>query len=566
MTRLVFRTYVSLVLILSVGFRALIPPSPGYGATHDDELMVNLAHQLLLGNWLGSYESLGHLTLSKPPGYPLFLAISHVFPWAPTITTHLVLLLGILIIAREFRLLGISRPLTLAFVAFSSFAPYWYWDQMSRIYRDGFLAALTFLIIGLTLVARRLVLQISNRPENRDWIKLTLVVLSIGGAIGWYFITKPSWHAILFFVLTIIGLSVLQIGGISNTRKVFLLPALVVLLIAPTLAVTSYIEDKNFQVYGVRELDTFAHGEFPRAMKLMYGIEDKQDRKYVDINFDMRKEMYEISPAARELQPYLELPDGTGWRGQPCATDLKICDESAAWFPWDLRDAAQAASLSGSAKEFEETFRLIADDIENSCMQKKIKCEAVGLAPGLDSLNSIAKRDFVEALSLSFRILANMESGNFTRGDTSGIDPARVELWQSSIEGLPTISSPETYEPNNSVMGDTRSILANPYQLMWFTLLLISLFGLVLKSSSGSFGKKTSTLRVLGITSVLSFGMLSSQLSLLEATSGMYLKFGGAIYLLSAAPFQIMWITAGILRLGIYLQQKDFLLRQHVDS
>lgn len=560
----VFRTYVAFVLFLSVGFRALIPPSPGYGATHDDELMVNLTHQLLLGNWLGSYESLGHLTHSKPPGYPLFLAISHVFPWAPTITTHLILLLGILVIAREFRLLGISRPLTLAFVAFSSFAPYWYWDQMSRIYRDGFLAALTFLIIGLTLVARRLILQISNEHQTRDRINLGLIVLSIGGAIGWYYITKPSWHAILFFVLIITGLSVLQISGISKKRKLVLLPSLVVLLIAPTLAVTNYVENKNYEIYGVREIDTFAHGEFPRAMKLMYGIEDKQDRKYVDINLAMRDEMYEISPTARKLQPYLELPDGTGWRGQPCATDLKICDESAAWFPWDLRDAAQAASPSESAIDFEETFRLIADDIEIACHQEKIKCEAGGIAPGLDSIDSISKRDFVEALSLSFLILAKMDSGDFTRGDNSGVDKDRIQLWGDSINGLPSINAPETYERNNAVMGDTRRLLSVPYEFGWIVLLLVSLFGLIVNTGSGQQSKASSTLRVVGITSVLSFGMLSSQLSLLEATSGMYMKFGGAVYLLSAAPFQIMWISAGMVRLVTWMRQVLSGLTQHV--
>ncbi len=517
----VFRTYVILVLVFSVGFRALIPPWPWYGLTHDDELMVSLAHQLLLGNWLGSYESLGHLTLAKPPGYPLFLAFSHVFPWAPTITTHLILLFGILVIAREFRLLGISRPLTLAFVAFSSLAPYWYWDQMSRIYRDGFLAALTFLIIGFTLVGRRLILQISNTHQSRDLIKLILVIFTIGAAIGWYFITKPSWHAILFFVSTTFVSSLFQISGISHRRKLILVPALVLILVAPTLFVTNYIENKNFKSYGVRSIDTFAHGQFPRAINLIYGIQDKQDRKYVDVNIDMRKELYEISPTARNLKPYLELPDVTGWRAPPCDADLKICDESAAWFPWELRDAVQAASISRSAIQFEDSLRLVADDIEKACQQEKIKCEAKGIAPGLDSINSISKRDFVEAFSMSFLILANMDAGNFLRGDSTSVDADVIQLWEDTIHGLPSIRIPETYEPNNAVMGDTRRLLAVPYAFAWIILLLVSLFGLMVKSRSGESNKALSTLRVIGISSFVSFGILSSQLSLLVASSGM---------------------------------------------
>ena len=61
---------VSLVLRI-ISAPSVIPQSP-----HDDLLQVRLALRISRGEWLGSYENLGHLTMVKPPGYPIFLAFS----------------------------------------------------------------------------------------------------------------------------------------------------------------------------------------------------------------------------------------------------------------------------------------------------------------------------------------------------------------------------------------------------------------------------------------------------------------------------------------------------------
>ena len=145
MNRREFRLLSSAVLMVSILLRYLVQPNPLYGATHDDELMVRMAASILRGDWLGSYSDHGHMILSKPAGYPLFLAWSHFLPWAPTVTVHLILLSGVILVARELRAMGLGRGTVLFFITISSLHPQWFGSQMSRIYRDGFLAALVFL-------------------------------------------------------------------------------------------------------------------------------------------------------------------------------------------------------------------------------------------------------------------------------------------------------------------------------------------------------------------------------------------------------------------------------------
>ena len=194
MDRRRFRLLSSGVLMVSLLLRHLVQPNPQYGATHDDELMVRMAASILRGEWLGSYADRGHMILSKPAGYPLFLAWTHFLPWAPTMTVHLMLLSGVILVARELRAIGIRRGVVLLFIALSALQPQWFGSQMSRIYRDGFLAALVFLGLGLSLrLGRVLPIWASQRNRSsRAIAQVTGLAILCGITLSWSIATKPS--------------------------------------------------------------------------------------------------------------------------------------------------------------------------------------------------------------------------------------------------------------------------------------------------------------------------------------------------------------------------------------
>ena len=121
-----FRIHLVWISLLSLTFRFLVPPNPGYGAVHDDELMVTMAHNIMETGWIGNYSELGHLLLSKPPGLSMFLAHTHFLPWAPTVTIHALLLMGFLLFLREVRAFGVPRQLVTAMYVMVAFFPDWY--------------------------------------------------------------------------------------------------------------------------------------------------------------------------------------------------------------------------------------------------------------------------------------------------------------------------------------------------------------------------------------------------------------------------------------------------------
>ena len=99
----------------------------GY-AGQDDQLFINLAHSILNGDWLGSYNN---MTLIKGPFYPLFLAANHL--------THIPLLITeqILYIVAVFAFLFSVYPLL---------------RKIGNIQVSDKLVRLAIIVIGLFLI------------------------------------------------------------------------------------------------------------------------------------------------------------------------------------------------------------------------------------------------------------------------------------------------------------------------------------------------------------------------------------------------------------------------------
>jgi hypothetical protein len=555
MLRLKNLAYVIPFLFISLGLRFAIPPSPGYGATHDDELMVNLANQIMNGNWLGTYGTLGHLTLSKPPGYSIFLATTNFLPWPPTVTAHILLLLGIFLIARELLIMGLSQRGVALWTAFAALTPAWFWDQTSRIYRESLLLALVALVVGLSLMSNRLIRDTSTNLNPAAIAKASAAVLINGGVICFFYLTKPSWHAVFLVAVGISSIFLFIGKSLGLKLRILGVSSVLLCLLLPVFVGIKLVEQKNFENYGVKVIDSFGNGQFPRALNLIYSIEDTEDRKYVDVTAKMREKMYAVSDTALLLSPFLEANPGEGWRSQPCNTNLKICDESGPWFAWDLRDAVQNAGLGKDASEFEQTFKKIADDIESACEEKKITCERKGIAPGLDSLDSLGRRDFIDAISLSFIISANGEAGNFPRGFSTVLNEDREKVWNETVKGLPANEELSSYEPNNAVLGDTRKLISMPYTNLWLILLIAGTIGIFIRIKSKNMWELATNLRWVSLFSALGYGVYASQIALLEASSAMYMTYGGNLYIIPAIFLQMIWVSFGVLRLTVWWKE-----------
>jgi hypothetical protein len=537
----------------------MIPMFPWIlGTTFDDELMVWMTRNILDGKWVGDYSSFGHLILSKPPGYPLFLAGIHWIPISPTNFVHMLLLLASALLVRELRLLAIPRNRCLVYFSAIAFYPPWFNEEMSRIYRDGFLALIALSSIVSILAIRRRIINFQSEPNVIHAIKLLIPSIIHGVLIGWFVITKPSWH-----ILTVFSIAIFISFIFSNRRSLKVVLSAVVISLASIaigsgVVITTIVKINHYE-YGVSVVDTFANGSFPSALKVLYGINDTENRAYVDVTKAMRNEGYRVSPTLRKLRPYLEQPNNTGWRGVACGFKQlgKICDESSAWFPWDFRAAIQSAGLGHTAIEFEETNQRITLELVSACQNKKIQCENPGLAPGLDSLDSLSWRNVIDAMFIGVDYLSDAEFGKRNRFSQPGEYLGVETLWKPTINGFPQIEYSSDLEINSQSLQHVRLVWSKLYQLVLNLGILGLLVGLIIPAKKFKSNQECSSLmRIIAIGGLASVSLLIFQVSLLEASSGLYMSDGGRWYLLPATPFVLVALIAGVERLAIMLEPK----------
>ena len=513
-----------------------MPPNPLYGSAHDDELMVRLGASILRGNWLGNYGS--HMLLSKPAGYPLFLAWSHFLPWAPTLTVHLVLLSGVVLIARELRYMGMSRGSVLLFVVLSALQPQWFGWQMSRIYREGLLTSLTFLGLGLSLWLGRIIpIWLQRKQMDRRVVAEIIIVSFLTGLIlSWSIATKPGWYPL---AIVMFGFSVRQIFSIRWLNWRVWLPRIAFVGITATTGLTSivgYVVLQNQHHYGIAHLDTFSAGSFPNALNKWASVKSDDTRKYILVDTSQRKRVYAVSPTAKKLEPYLEGARGSGWRNAPCSSPLQICDESAAWFIWDLRDAMHSAGLDTSAKQFDASFAAISRDITAACNAEKFPCSNSGIAPGVISLADMSKRELVDAYATAIAWMVSPDIGSTTRGGIAP-DGSPTESWDQVVKGLPDRIALNPYRPEVAAIGNTVSLLQQLYRIVSPLLMLIAIIGFATNLFSVA---RISGLNLISLISVLGIILFIGQLALLEVSSGMYLLTGVALYLLPCFPYLLL--------------------------
>jgi hypothetical protein len=305
----------------------------------------------------------------------------------------------------------------------------------------------------------------------------------------------------------------------------------------------------------VRLLDNFSSGNFPKALNLLYGIEDTENRQYVDLTLKMRNQAYEVSPTFAKLRPFLELPENKFWKQFPCLDSaLSICDESANWFPWELREAIDKSGLAPSPKLFEELNGGIYEELATACFTKRIVCQSPGLAPSLDSLDSIPRYSIVDAMSLGFSNLlsTNLGQTDRTNGAKIEVDANVSQTWNQTIKGLPTNTARLRYESNDAILGDTRYLLSKLYSSIFVPLVLLAIFGVIKNLRR----RANLGMLALSVASWVSVTVLVLQLSLLEASSGTYMRLGAENYLLPSIPFLLVFIGVGVQFMFDFFQQK----------
>jgi hypothetical protein len=361
-----------LIALGSLWFRTGFPTHAISTAIYDDELFIRAARYLGAGLWLGPYDN---LTLAKGMFYPLFILITFLLGIPLGMAEQAVYLAVSALAACLVRRVTNDRKLALLLFAVLAFNPVlWHWE-MDRVIREG-------LYISLSLAVVILFIGMMFPPPGRLWWLRLGYGAACGLVLGAFWLTREEGPWLVPAIAVIVLLSLFAAVAVRPVwapsipawlRSVGLPLAVAVAVFA---ACNGLVASINYVKYGVFITTEFKATPFLRAYGALARIKQDYWRRFVVFPKDARERAYSVSPAARELAPVLDGPDGENWRQIGCAqTATRDCPEIlSGWFMWAFRDAVAAAGHYKSAPEAMRFYTQLADEIDEACASGRIAC------------------------------------------------------------------------------------------------------------------------------------------------------------------------------------------------
>ncbi|OQX19236.1 MAG: hypothetical protein BWK76_05305 [Desulfobulbaceae bacterium A2] len=376
---------------------------------HDDLLFINLAASLLSGDWLGDYNQ---LTLIKGPFYSMFIALVY---WLniPLLLAQQLLQAGAgAVFVLALRPLIRRSWLLLAVFFVLLFNPFSYnYPSVGRVLQLAIYPSLGLLVFGLAL---GLALRAGDSlRRGLPW------ALWLGLVTGLFWLTRDEsvWivPSLALLLLWSVGNALVRGRGWRGVALLHLLPATVwygVLLLVCGL---------NYLYYGVFVRNELESPEFKAAYGGLLRIRTAEDRQYYPVVQAARRLGYEVSPALRELEPYLDGEIGNRWQRICACPDLP-----AAFFIWAFRDAVTAAGYHMNAVDTLAFYGRIGEEIDQACSQGRIECR-----PRLTSLMPPWRPEYnAQLLPIYGKLLRQIVTMNAWALTQGGL-AAKVEGWRS---------------------------------------------------------------------------------------------------------------------------------------
>ena len=386
-------------------------------ARHDDRLFLNLADQILQGHWLGKYNN---LTLAKGCFYPLFIAFNFILGLPLLLTQRILYIISGLILIYSLKFLIKSRTILLFIFVIYIYSPTSF--AITRVMRAGIYSSLTIMVLAGAIGWLGSLEQ--NHKENKN-INLGWSIY-LGLSLGAFWLTREEgiWLVPSLTIITIIYLAKLFSLNRSKTNKNKLKIGLVNLLLPFIIFATAIntISMINFINYGIYTTVDIKSKGFVQAYSALMRVKS-QYKPFIPVPREAREKIYQISPAFKELQPFLETSNG--FISESCRAIPSTCQEkdyAAGWFIWALRDAVASAGYYVDANQTDSFYQKIAREINQACDEQKLDCK-----PFRKSLASEFRLNYVQPLITSALdslklILTNIYHHNqFSLGDTEGI-------------------------------------------------------------------------------------------------------------------------------------------------
>ena len=293
---------------------------------HDDQLMIQMAYNLLNGNWLGDYNN---RTLVKGITYPLFLVINHGLGLPYTFTLTAVYGLVCWFFTHVLRNFFHNKIILGIIFTFLYFLPSCQsLETLVRVYRNSMAPVLALLVIAMLweMYFRR----------NCKWNIAFFILTGLCFAAFWNLREDSIWLMPVFLVGCII--TAIQMGVDHKLRVGKFFHAKLLLVVIPLVVFSLCnvgIKAVNYHNYGIFVRNELSEGGFANLMKAIYAVEPEEDIVRVSTPKSTVDRLYQVSPSFATLQTALDANFNAGWDQNDGTLDGQIQD---GWFFWCLRD------------------------------------------------------------------------------------------------------------------------------------------------------------------------------------------------------------------------------------
>jgi hypothetical protein len=346
-----------------------------YNATFDDLLFIRTARYLKAGNWLGPYDN---LTLTKGMFYPLFIRAASFAAIPLKMAEQAAYLAASGLTAGLVRRRMGKHHLAVFLFGLLAFNPVLWNVELARVIREGVYISLSLAVVALTVI-----IAFPTHDRDRGHRIFQGVGLGLIGGAFWLTREEGIWLLPTLAVVVAVALvGLLRPDWIAHSepeafpRRLTDIALPLAVALAVFFATDASVAGLNYRYYGVFETSEFRAKSFLRAYGALARIQHNEWQRYMLFPKDARQRAYSVSPAARELAPFLDGPLAESWRRNGCKrVDIVPCsDVPSGWVIWELRDAVSLAGQSGSALQASRFYDRLANEIDAACASGKIGC------------------------------------------------------------------------------------------------------------------------------------------------------------------------------------------------
>jgi len=434
-SHIVFPLGLGFVFIVSLWIRMAFPVV-AIGAPHDDMLFASQAVSIGMGQWLGPYNNLTH---AKGAGYPIFLFLNHVTGLPLKVSEHAVYLACALCFALTAGQMQRSRKLALVTFVLLAFLPtLWNPGVGGRVVRDNLYISFSLLLLTLGFrcwcLPTRADGLASVEPLSEQVRAKWPAMIALGLVAGAYWVIREEgvWLVPSMLVMLLYWLWRHR----TELRAWRPLLAMLVIPLGSAAIVVCAVNGANYVRYGVFRNNDFRSADFQAGYGALTRVRHDAWHRYVLFPREARQRAYEMSAAARELQPFFEGQGGENWRAVGCnQTQTSPCPEIlSAWFVWALRDAVASAGHYRDAQDARQFYRRLAAEIDAGCRQRPQDC-----LPYRSTLvppwQPVYAQDTTYASLAVFKTLLGL--GNDIRIGESWGSPEQVAMFARVTNGTP---------------------------------------------------------------------------------------------------------------------------------